>query len=89
MDWSKLFDFMVANAALLVAVFLGSAAASIYFLRRYRDGTGDDRLSSSELLTKFRELHAKGELSDTEFRTIKTKLSAQLREELKDTKETG
>ena len=41
------------------------------------------------MLTKFRDLHSKGELSDEEFRTIKTKLADQLRAELKDTDETG
>ncbi|MGA2068750.1 MAG: hypothetical protein ABSG86_27525 [Thermoguttaceae bacterium] len=36
-----------------------------------------------ELLTKFREMHSQGVLSDAEFRTIKTTLATQLQGELK------
>ena len=42
-----------------------------------------------DLLLKYREMHSRGELSDTEFRTIKTKLGERLREELRDEGETG
>ena len=45
--------------------------------------------TASELMSKFRELHSRGELSDAEFRTIKTTLAARLQEELKDNGETG
>ena len=47
-------------------------------LKRFRDYNADDGLDPSELLSKFREMHSRGTLSDTENRTIKTKLAAQI-----------
>jgi hypothetical protein len=41
------------------------------------------------LLTKFRDLHARGGLSDDEYRTIKTKLATQLQTELTRSDETS
>ena len=79
----------IARALLLLAVILGLAAAGMYFMRRFRGGAGDDGPKASKLLTKFRELHGKGDLSDEEFRTIKTRLTGQLQEELNDNDETG
>ncbi len=44
---------------------------------------------ASDLMSKFREMHSRGELSDEEFRTIRTTLAAQIQDELNDTEETG
>ena len=44
---------------------------------------------ASELLTKFRELHVRGSLSDDEYRTIKTKLATQFEAELNDNDKTS
>jgi hypothetical protein len=41
------------------------------------------------MMSKFRELHAEGGLSDEEFRTIKTKLASELKAELKDNSGAG
>ena len=79
----------LAKVSLLFAVIFGLVAIGIYILRRYRVRSDKDVLTASELLTKFRELHARGELNDAEFRTIKTKLATQLQEELNDTNGTG
>jgi hypothetical protein len=38
---------------------------------------------ASEWLSKYRDLHSRGVLSDEEFRTIKTTLNKQLQDELK------
>lgn len=46
--------------------------------KRLRDYNADDGSDPSDLLTKFREMHSRGTLSDTEYRTIKTKLAAQI-----------
>jgi hypothetical protein len=46
-------------------------------------------LTAGELLSKFRELHSQGELTDAEFRTIKATLAARLQQELKDNADKG
>ena len=87
--WSVLEAENLTRALLMIAAILALAAAGIYFMRRFRGGADDDGPKASQLLTKFRDLHAKGDLSDEEFRTIKTRLTGQLQEELNDSDETG
>ena len=74
---------------LWVAVLASLAAVVVYLVGLIRDKTAQQEPTASELLSKFRELHSRGELSDAEFRTIKTTLAAKLQEELKDNGETG
>jgi uncharacterized membrane protein len=78
----------------LLAIFV---ALGIYVLGKLRPnstqqgptGSVQQEPTASELMSKFRELHSRGGLSDAEFRTIKTKLAARLQEELKDNGETA
>ena len=72
-----------------VAVLAASAAIAIYVIEKIRAKTVQREPTASELMSKFRESHSRGELSDAEFRTIKTTLAARLQEELKDNGETG
>ncbi len=81
-------DPLMKSALLIAAVFL-LVAVGIYGVRTWRDRDGDDQLSASDLLTKFREMYAKGNLSEKEFRTIKTKLAPRIESELRDNDETG
>lgn len=72
---------------------LGMAiAVAVYIVATVRGGfraSDDDNSDASELLTKFREIHAEGGLSDEEFRTIKTRLTDELSHELKGTGKSG
>ena len=69
---------------MLFAAIASLIAVGAYIASKYRGVDGNDRISANELLTNFRELHSRGELSDEEFRTIKSKLSVELQNELKD-----
>lgn len=63
----------------LTAVFVAVAAYVISSLRRgFRDRGAD----ASDLMTNFRELHNRGELSDEEYRTIKASLAERMRRQL-------
>jgi uncharacterized membrane protein len=79
----------LVKALLLLACVLALSAAAIYVARSFRGSAGQSDPQASDMLTKFRELHAKGVLSAEEYRTIRTKLARQLQEELKDIDETG
>jgi uncharacterized membrane protein len=71
--WLALIFLLVASAfAIVKRVQRGG------ILTRFRDYNADDGDDPSALLSKFREMHARGTLSDTEYRTIKTKLAAQI-----------
>jgi uncharacterized membrane protein len=72
----------VAALAILVAI-------GIYLAGKIRAKAVQKEPSASELLTKFREMHSRGVLSDEEFRTIKTTLTERLQTELRDKDKTG
>ena len=68
----------LAEATLWFALILALTAGFFHFVRKLAGRIGQDRLYASEMLTKFREVHARGGLSDAEYRTIKTKLAPEL-----------
>ena len=83
-----MFRHPLAQAALWFAVIFALSALAVLALRRWRGGSFEVRPKASELLTKFRELHGRGTLSDDEYRTIKTKLAREIEAELKDNDQT-
>lgn len=68
----------LAKVAALFGLVLAMTAGFFFFMRNWSGRTGDSREEASEMLTKFRELHTRGGLSDDEYRTIKTKLAPDL-----------
>jgi len=62
-------------------------AVAAYVIMRVRPAPVQSEPVASEMLSKFRELRGQGDLSEEEFRTIKTALAEQLQEELKDNEE--
>lgn len=85
----NLWQNAIFQAAVFLAIAAALTAAAYQWVRKLRDGAEQDQPPASELLTKFRELHARGSLSDEEFRTIKTKLAAQLEQNLSDSDQTS
>ena len=86
---TALFSHPLSQAALWFAVIFALSALAVVALRKWRGGANETQLKPSELLTKFRELHGRGTLSDDEYRTIKTKLARQLEAELRDNDQTS
>ncbi len=68
----------VAQAIALFGVVLALAAGFFYFVRNWTSRTDDDRQQASSTLSIFRDVHARGGLSDSEYRTIKSKLAPEL-----------
>jgi uncharacterized membrane protein len=81
---TSLFRHPLAQATLWFAVMFALSALAVAALRRWRGSASGAQPTPSELLTKFRELHGRGTLSDDEYRTIKTTLARQLDAELKE-----
>ncbi len=84
LDWAGIQQLVVGLAALAML-----AATGIYLIGKIRAKPAQKEPTASELLTKFREMHSQGVLSDEEFRTIKTTLTERLQTELRDKDETG
>ncbi|MEM6798437.1 MAG: SHOCT domain-containing protein [Planctomycetota bacterium] len=70
--------------SLWLALALGVGAAAVWLVTRFHGSEVEDTRDAHDSLAKFRELHARGGLSDDEYRTIKTKLAAELEAELGD-----
>ncbi len=79
----------IFNVMLWMGLLLGIMTFGVFLLRRVRGKPAKEESSASELLSKFRELHSRGEVSDAEYRTIKTTLAAQLQQQLKGNGEKG
>ncbi|MDP7020357.1 MAG: hypothetical protein QGG36_31455 [Pirellulaceae bacterium] len=65
------------------------SAVGYYMVKKFRDRTDDDQPDANELLSNFRELHDEGDITEKEYRNIKTVLGAKLQEELSDMGEEG
>ncbi len=70
----------LAFAVFLLAVCILGLALTFHFVRKWREYSDEDQHGSNSMLSKFREMHSRGELSDEEFRKIKTDMSARIQE---------
>jgi uncharacterized membrane protein len=75
----------LASVVMLVALTVALVVVGIYVIGRVRAGMRSKEPPANEWFTKFKELHAKGELSDEEYRTIKSMLAERLQRELNST----
>ncbi len=74
----------VINLMIWTAVLAVLLAVGTWVLARLRAETVKKERTASELMSKCREMYSQGGLTDEEFRTIKTHLSARLQEELRE-----
>ena len=85
----RLLSADIGELVVWIAVLAALVVVAIYVIGKVRASPAQHEPATSQLISKFRELHSRGKLSDAEFRTIKTTLGTQLREELKDNGEKG
>lgn len=71
-------------AALAILVVIG-----YFVVRSFRDNADKNQFTPSDLITNFREMHHQGDISESEYRTIKTMLADKLQEKLKDKGDEG
>lgn len=77
------------QAIITLAVGAALVVVGIYVIGYFRRLRHEKPLSANELISNFREMHAKGKLSDEEFRTIKGMLSDRMLQELNDSGQEG
>jgi uncharacterized membrane protein len=85
----QLFTSGFGQLAVGLAIMATLVGVAAYVVKKIHPKSAQQERTTSELLTNFRELHARGELSEAEFRTIKTTLAAKLQAELKGNDERG
>jgi hypothetical protein len=81
--WQMGPDWVVLCLALLAML----AVVVWYVIDKIRPKPAKKEPLASQWLSKYREMHSQGVLSDEEFRTIKTTLNKQLQDELKRNEE--
>jgi uncharacterized membrane protein len=86
---SRLIELHPEQLVLWIAALAVLLVVGRYVIGKIRAAAIQQEPKAAEMLTKFRELHSRGVLSDAEFRTIKTTLAVELQEELKGKDETG
>jgi hypothetical protein len=72
-----------------LGLLVGLVVVGVLVVQRFRGGTADDGVGSSDLLSKFQEMRHEGDISETEYRTIKSVLGQQLKRDVKDGKNKG
>lgn len=70
----------LAFAVFLLAVCILGLALTFHLLRKWREYSDEDQHNPDTMLSKFREMHSRGELSDEEFRKITTDMRARIQE---------
>lgn len=86
---AQFLDSPLAAVVFLLALTATLIAVGVYVIGKVRAGLKRQAPRASDWLTNFQELHAQGELSDEEFRTIKALLAERLQHELSDTDKPG
>ncbi len=89
MTWDQLWALESARLVISLALLAILVAVAAYVISKIRAKTLQREPPASELLSKFREMHSRGVLTDAEFRTIKTALAERLQNELNNNSETG
>ncbi|MCA9175657.1 MAG: hypothetical protein KDB14_14330 [Planctomycetales bacterium] len=78
-----------AQVVTWMTVLLILLVVAYYLVKRFRDQSGDDRSTANDMLTNFREMREQGDISEFEFRRLKTVLGDQLVEELTESTDAG
>jgi uncharacterized membrane protein len=82
-----LFRDSINELAVWLGVLVVLTVVAAYVIVKVRDRNKKEDLTGIELLTRFRDVHSQGGLSDAEFRTIKTRLADRLLDEVNDKEE--
>jgi len=79
----------LTELAVSLALLLLLTAVAAYVIVKVRSKAKENDPSGIELLSRFRDVHSQGGLSDAEFRTIKTRLADRILNEVNDKEEKG
>ena len=86
---AEIFPPAATSNPLYVTALAVLVAVGAYVLGKIRPKPIQKERQASQWLLKCRELHSRGELSDEEYRTIKTNLASQPQDGLRDNGEEG
>ena len=70
-----------------LGLLLGLLIVAVLVVQRFRGGAADKGRTPAEMLTNFEEMRTRGDISDADYRKVKSVLGAQLQGELKHGKD--
>ena len=79
----------LAQLALGVGILIALVIAGSIIVQKFRGGAADKAQDASELIANFQEMHSRGDITDADYRKIKSVLGAKLHSELKNDKDKG
>jgi uncharacterized membrane protein len=77
----------LAQLLLGVGVLLVLLIVGVMVVQRFRGSAAEKGATAKELITNFQEMHTRGDISDADYRKIKSVLGAQLQSDINDGKE--
>ena len=86
--WYLVQNSATQSAVIRITILLVVSIVGFYIVQRVRD-VADDAETTSDMLSKFREMEHQGDLSESEFRTIKTVLAARMQSQINDEDQSG
>jgi uncharacterized membrane protein len=78
-----------AQVIISLAVLAVFVVVGVYVVLRFRDFSDRDEQSAHDTYTNFREMHDEGDISEAEFRKLKTVLGKQMEDELNSKDDKG
>lgn len=73
----------LAQSVIWIAALVALCSVGVYLIKLVRErGEGGDQSSASDMLTGFRDMQNEGEISQTEFKRIKSVLGGRLQSEV-------
>lgn len=79
----------LSQIMLAMGMLIGLVIVATLVVQRFRGGAAERGFSSGELLANFQEMRGRGDISDADYRKIKSVLGDKLQGELKDDKDKG
>jgi uncharacterized membrane protein len=70
-----------------LVVLMGLVTAGVIVVQRFRGSAAEKGTTANELMTNFQEMRQRGDISDADYRKVKSVLGAQLQGELKHGKD--
>ena len=77
----------LTQVMLWMSVLIGLVIVGVLVVQRFRGGATQKGASPQELIANFEEMRSRGDISDVDYRKIKSVLGDQLHSKLKDGKD--
>jgi len=74
----------IAQVLVAMGMLIGLVIVAVLIVQRFRGSAVRSESSTPELISNFQEMHSRGDITDADYRKIKSVLGDQLHSELKD-----